>query len=112
MDRRVPDSHYTALGLPLWARRTSWAEAELEQEVPVRGLGLQEDEWTSAVATGRRGLQRRSCCMSAFSILSNRVVLLGPCLARLYCNGWCMDPIAAQKDTEPMGKVQWFTVLQ
>ena len=59
MDRRVPDSHYTALGLPLWARRTSWAEAELEQEVPVRGLGLQEDEWTSAVATGRRGLQRR-----------------------------------------------------
>ena len=33
--------------------------AELEQEVPVWGLELQEGEWTSAVATGRRGLQRR-----------------------------------------------------
>jgi len=59
MNRRFQDFHHIAQGFPLGARRSSWAVAELEQEVLVWGLELQEGVWTSAVATRRRGLQRR-----------------------------------------------------
>lgn len=58
MARRVQESHHISLGFPLSVLRSSWAVAELEQEVPEWELQIKEDMWTPAVASVRIGLQR------------------------------------------------------
>lgn len=58
MARRVQESHHISLGFPLSILRSSWAVAELEQEVPEWELQMKEDMWTSAVASVRVRLQR------------------------------------------------------